>query len=95
MSEALILACSAAKRRPEALPWHLTDTLDGDGVPQAVAPAVLVYDGPHWRILRRHNPKVAVFVLSGKWGLIQGYALIPHYDRPMPQEPRVHRGGGQ
>ncbi|MCP4539438.1 MAG: hypothetical protein GY832_20060 [Chloroflexi bacterium] len=35
-------------------------------------PAYLVYDGPYYRILRKHGPPwpVDVYVLSAKYGLI-------------------------
>ncbi|MBN1249902.1 MAG: hypothetical protein JXC32_19725 [Anaerolineae bacterium] len=72
--EALILACSRAKRRPGEGIWD-----DGGGK----APAILVYDGPWWKILRKHNPHVHVYALSGKFGLIPAHALIPHYDTKM------------
>lgn len=72
-NDALILACSQAKRKPGADIWGS----------EGKAPAVLVYDGPWWRILRKHNPHVQVFALSGKFGLIPSHTFIPHYDCKM------------
>ena len=57
----LILACSRAKRRPGREVWGQKDGRGGHP-----APAVLVYDGPLWWIVRRHNPCVTVFALSGQ-----------------------------
>jgi hypothetical protein len=71
--EALILACSHAKRTPGEDIW----AVDGK------APAVCVYDGPWWKILRRYNPHLRVFALSGQFGLIPAHTLIPHYDLKM------------
>ena len=79
---ALILACSRAKRVPGKQVWGKQD-----GRGRMTAPAVLVYDGPLWRVLRRHNPRVAVFALSGRFGLFPATDLIPCYDVRMPDRP--------
>ena len=85
MTEALILSCSAAKRQIETLPCHLK--IFARPPVLVAAPAVLVYDGPHWRILRKHNPKVQVFALSGFYGLYSAIIPISHYDTLMPYQP--------
>jgi len=51
-------------------------------------PAVKRYDGPCFRVLRRHlrsSPEkpVEVWVLSGEYGLVRGSAPIPAYNRRM------------
>lgn len=67
----LVLACSATKRPdPGLLPAHAR------------------YDGPPWRILRAYrarvaDPGLAVFALSGEFGLIPADEPIPDYERRM------------
>ena len=89
--DALILACSASKRDPRTLP-HTTepitrDTLPHDDTDEPKAPAVLVYDSPQWRIVRRWNPTMQVFALSGKYGLFDARLPIRRYDTKMPDDP--------
>ena len=65
--EALILGCSAAKRK------------DGGQIP-----AVLRYDGPLFKVLRKQPPNIdAVFILSARYGIIAAAALIPDYNQRM------------
>jgi hypothetical protein len=88
---ALILACSASKRDPAGLP-HVTRPIHRgevahDDTDAVKAPAVLVYDGPQWRIIRRWNPSFRVFALSGKYGLFDARLPIQHYDARMADHP--------
>lgn len=67
----LLLSCSRQKRRTRKL-----------------LPAIERYDGPAFRVLRRYldqQPKGRpdVLILSAKWGLIAGDALLPPYERRM------------
>ncbi len=78
-SEALIIACSRAKRKPGEGIWEV----------EGASPAVWVYDGPWWKILRKQNPRVHVFALSAKFGLIPAHTLIPYYDLKMRNAPSV------
>jgi hypothetical protein len=89
--QALILACSQAKRDPVALP-HTTEPIRRgevlhDETDAVKAPAVLVYDSPQWRIVRRWNPSFRVFALSGKYGLFDARLPIQHYDARMAEAP--------
>lgn len=70
----LILGCSRTKiGSPELLP------------------AIQRYDGPPFKVLRRYIKEntsygLDVFVLSAKYGLIDGQAYIPNYDQCMTKE---------
>jgi hypothetical protein len=49
-------------------------------------PAIERYDGPLFRVLRRHlrdapEQSVATCILSGRFGLIRGDTLLPEYDQ--------------
>ncbi|MBN1180503.1 MAG: hypothetical protein JXD18_14940 [Anaerolineae bacterium] len=92
--DALILACSQAKRDPLTLP-HATEPIcfqlgevlaTHDDTANPKAPAVLVYDGPHWRTVRRWNPAIRVFALSGRYGLFDARVPIWRYDTLMAAE---------
>jgi hypothetical protein len=48
-------------------------------------PAVLVYDGPLFRILRQNLPRVELFILSARYGLIPAARRITPYDVTMKQ----------
>src|SRR5438105_664375 len=67
----ILLGCSERKRNSSR---HL--------------PALDRYDGPTFRVLRSHvnsSPKesISLCVLSAKWGLVDGFTLIPRYDRSL------------
>src|SRR5436305_9818413 len=52
--------------------------------PQPI-PAIDRYDGPVFRVLRKHAREVPetrpdAYILSGRFGLIPGESLIPSYD---------------
>lgn len=70
----LILGCSRTKiGSPELLP------------------AIQRYDGPPFKVLRRYIKEntsygLDVFVLSAKYGLIDGQTYIPNYDQCMTKE---------
>jgi len=50
-------------------------------------PAIEVYDGPAYRILRKYNaPNVDVLILSAKYGLIDSKKKISNYDMKMTKE---------
>jgi hypothetical protein len=51
-------------------------------------PATERYDGPPFRVLRKYlreiaDPRLSVYVLSAKFGVIAGSRRIPHYNRKM------------
>lgn len=65
----VILGCSQRKRRTSGL-----------------LPAIDRYDGPVFRVFRKHRREAPegsahARILSGRFGLIRGSFLIPHYDR--------------
>lgn len=54
-------------------------------------PAIDRYDGPVFRVLRKHTREAAedaanVCILSGRFGLIPGKHLVPRYDRQLPRD---------
>jgi|SaaInlStandDraft_2_1057019.scaffolds.fasta_scaffold90900_3 hypothetical protein len=71
----LIAACSGTKRTPSA----------------ATMPAIELYDGPAWRIIRKAAEKyptrfvrnLSVYVLSAEYGLVPAGAHIAPYDRKL------------
>lgn len=82
MKEALILACSQLKRRPGEDLWQIGDS--------GMAPALLVYAGPHWLILRKQNPKVTAFAISARHGLLAADTPIAYYNTrlSLPLDPQ-------
>lgn len=48
-------------------------------------PAVLVYDGPLWKIVRNSLPRVDLFCLSALHGLIRADQRIQPYDLTLAQ----------
>jgi hypothetical protein len=51
-------------------------------------PAIELYDGPAYRVLRRYLYKMPdtppdVLILSAKWGLVSGERLLTNYDRSL------------
>jgi len=51
------------------------------------APALELYDGPFYRVLRKNMPpNLDVLVLSAKYGLINSDKIISHYDQMMTVE---------
>jgi hypothetical protein len=48
-------------------------------------PAVLVYDGPLWRVVRKSLPRVELFALSALHGLIKADRRIEPYDLTIAQ----------
>jgi len=70
----LLLSCSQRKRRTRGL-----------------LPAIKRYDGPAFRVLRRYlnsqpTAQLEVLILSAKWGLISGNALLPYYNQRMTEQ---------
>lgn len=89
---ALILACSASKRDPADLPHMSQPIFRGamlfhDDTNALKAPGVLVYNAPQWRIVRRWNPGLRVFALSGEYGLFDSRIPIQRYDTRMANDP--------
>ena len=77
----LVIACSQRKRDPRTLPSHTYE--DVNGTP--IAPAVMVYDGPLARIVRKYASyrDLSIWFLSARFGLIRASYLIPLYDQKM------------
>ncbi len=48
---------------------------------RAFGPAIDLYDGNLFRILRKHHPNIDLFILSAKYGLIPAHLEIKTYDR--------------
>lgn len=56
----------------------------------STAPALELYDGPFYRVLRKNMPlNLDVFILSAKYGLISSNKIISNYDQMMTLE-RAH-----
>jgi len=50
----------------------------------ATAPAIDLYDGPFYQILRKQKPSnLDVLILSAKYGLIEADRIITNYDQKM------------
>ena len=50
-------------------------------------PALEVYDGPYYRILRKNDlTNIDVLIISAQYGLINSRSLISAYDRRMTKE---------
>lgn len=50
-------------------------------------PAIEVYDGPVYRILRKYKPpNIDVLILSAKYGLIDSHKSISNYEMKMTKE---------
>ncbi len=50
-------------------------------------PAIQVYDGPMFRILRKYKPHLDVFILSARYGLIPAMHFIEPYDLTLKDVP--------
>jgi len=48
------------------------------------SPAIEVYDGPYYRILRRNNlSNIDILIISAKYGIIDSNQMISYYNRRM------------
>jgi len=55
--------------------------------PLLEAPAIEVYDGPFYRVIKKNRPKnLDIEILSAKYGLINSKDIISYYDQIMTIE---------